>query len=105
MDWLLHKYIGIVSTRLDKFKRKSPNLYNFRCPICGDSEYNKNKARGYIFQQQGKLIYHCHNCGASMSVLKFIETIDLNLYNELRLEQLRENKTPEQIDYEQFVER
>jgi hypothetical protein len=33
MDWLLHKYIGIVSTRLDKFKRKSASLYNFRCPI------------------------------------------------------------------------
>ena len=105
MDWLAHKYIGIVSTRLDKFKRKGSNLYNFRCPICGDSENNQNKARGYIYQKEGKMLFHCHNCGATMSIPNFIKMLDQNLYNEYQLEKLADKKTPEQDDYEKFVEK
>ena len=38
MDIIDSKYIGLVSSRLQKFKRVKANLYNFRCPICGDSQ-------------------------------------------------------------------
>jgi transcription elongation factor Elf1 len=105
MDWLLHKYIGIVSTRLQNFKRKGPNLYNFRCMFCGDSSSNKNKARAYIYEKKGKMAFHCHNCGASASVQNFIKMLDQNVYNEMQMEKLMDSKTPEQIDYEQFVEK
>lgn len=105
MHWLEHKYIGLVSTRLDKFKRKSATLYNFRCPLCGDSENNRNKARGYIYEKKGNMLFHCHNCGASSSVPNFIKMIDLNLYNEMQMEKLRDKKTPEQKDYEAFIEK
>jgi transcription elongation factor Elf1 len=103
MDWLLHKYIGFVSVRLDKFKRKGPSLYNFRCPLCGDSESSKSKARGYIFEKQAKMLFHCHNCGASSSVPNFIKMMDQNLYNEMQMEKLSSNKTTEQMDYEDFI--
>lgn len=103
MDWLYHKYIGFLGPRLDKFKRKGPSLYNFRCPICGDSESNKSKARGYIYDVKGKLFYHCHNCDVHMGVEKFIKTVDINLYNEMRLERYKESKTPEQEEYEEFI--
>jgi hypothetical protein len=43
------KFINIVSPQLDKFVWKKDNLANCRCPICGDSTTNKNKARGYFF--------------------------------------------------------
>jgi len=105
MDWLAHKYIGIVSSRLDKFKRKSSNLYNFRCPICGDSDSNKNKARGYIYQKDGKMMFHCHNCNATLGIPNFIKMIDVNLYNEYMLDRLQSSKTPEQDDYENFIEK
>jgi len=105
MDWLAHKYIGIASTRLDKFKRKGSNLYNFRCPVCGDSESNHNKARGYIYQKEGKMMFHCHNCGATMGIPNFIKMIDQNLYNEYQLERLQNKKTPEQDEYEKFIEK
>ena len=49
MDLVDSKYVGLVSSRLLKFKRVKPNLYNFRCPICGDSKKQKSKARGYIY--------------------------------------------------------
>lgn len=105
MDWLLHKYIGFVSTRLERFKRVGSSLYRFRCPICNDSESNKAKTRGYIYSKQGKMLYFCHNCGASMSVENFIKKIDQNLYNEMQLEKLQNSRTPEQIDYDNFVEK
>lgn len=105
MDWLQQKYIGIISTRLDKFKRKSSTLYSFRCPICGDSEKFQNKTRGYIYEKSGKMLFHCHNCGATASVPNFIKMIDQAVYNEYLLEKLQDNKTPEQIDLENFVDK
>jgi len=36
MDLVDSKFIGIISPRLQKFKKVKNNLYNFRCPICGD---------------------------------------------------------------------
>ena len=50
-SWIDHKYVGLLSTQLDRFSKKTNNLYNFRCPFCGDSQKNKWKARGYIYDK------------------------------------------------------
>ena len=71
MDIIDSKYIGLVSSRLQKFKRVKPNLFNFRCPICGDSQKHKNKARGYFYQVKTNTNFKCHNCGASQSFNNF----------------------------------
>jgi hypothetical protein len=105
MDWIENKYLMAVSGRLEKFKRKSGNVFNFRCPICGDSETHKGKTRGYIYEKKGKSLFHCHNCTATMSLPNFIKTIDQVMYNEMQLEKLRGEKTPEQTEFESFVEK
>lgn len=105
MDWLISKYIGIISTRLEKFKRKGPNLYNFRCVLCGDSGISKSKARAYIYEKSGNLNFHCHNCNATMSASNFIKMLDANAYNEMQLERLQDKKSAQQIEYENFVEK
>jgi len=105
MKWLEHKYVGLASSHLRNFKRKSASLYNFSCPICGDSTTVKNKARGYIYDKKGKMLFHCHNCNATMAVPNFIKMIDQNLYNEFVMEKLKDNKSPEQTDLESFVEK
>jgi len=105
MDWIENKYLMSISSRLEKFKRKSGNVFNFRCPLCGDSETHKNKTRGYIYEKKGKSFFHCHNCTATMSVPNFIKTIDQNLYNEMQLEKMKGEKSPEQTDLESFVEK
>ena len=74
------KYLNLLSVRLEKFKRKSEFLWNFRCPICGDSKKNKNKARGFIFQLKGKLLYKCHNSKVSIPFSKLLEDLDPELY-------------------------
>lgn len=103
MDWLEQKYIGMLGSRLRNYKRKSSGLINFSCPICGDSETHRSKARGYIYDKKGTSLYHCHNCNATMSVPNLIKALDQNMYNEFRLEKMAGNKTPEQVDLEEFV--
>ena len=93
MDLVDSKYIGMVSSRLQKFKRVKDNLYNFRCPICGDSQKNKNKTRGYIYQVKNNTNFKCHNCGASMSFNNLLKVIDVNLHKQYTLEKFKEGHT------------
>ena len=90
MDIIDSKYIGLISSRLQKFKRVKSNLYNFRCPICGDSQKHKNKARGYFYQVKTNTNYKCHNCGASLSFNNFLKQIDSTLHKQYILEKFKE---------------
>ena len=90
MDLIDSKYIGLVSSRLEKFKRVKPNLYNFRCPICGDSQKHKNKARGYFYQYKADTNFKCHNCGASSTFNNFIKRIDPTLHKQYVMEKFKE---------------
>jgi len=93
MDFVDTKYIGILSPRLLKFKRVKSNLYNFRCPICGDSQKNKNRARGYLYQVKNNTNFKCHNCGVNISFNNFLRKIDVNLHKEYTFEKFKEGKT------------
>ena len=90
MDLVDSKYIGIISSRLLKFKRVKPNLYNFRCPICGDSKKHKNKARGYFYGIKANVNFRCHNCGASMSFSNFLKQIDTILHKQYVMEKFKD---------------
>ena len=90
MDIIDSKYIGLVSSRLQKFKRVKADLYNFRCPICGDSKKHKNKARGYFYQVKTNTNFKCHNCGASLSFNNFLKQIDTTLHKQYVLEKFKE---------------
>ena len=93
MDLVDTKYVGLVSSRLQKFKRVKSDLYNFRCPICGDSQRNKNKARGYLYSVKNNTNFKCHNCGASMSLNKLIKELDPVLHKQYTLEKFKEGHT------------
>ena len=90
MDLVDTKYIGLISSRLQKFKKVKNNLYNFRCPLCGDSQKHKNKARGYFYQVKTNTNYKCHNCGASLSFNNFLKQIDTTLHKQYCLEKFKE---------------
>ena len=78
-----------VSPKLQKFTQKKENLYNFRCPLCGDSSKNKTKARGYVYEKKNNYFYMCHNCGASTSFYNFLEKVDSTLVKEYALERYK----------------
>lgn len=90
MDFIDVKYIGLISGSLQKFKKIKNNLYNFRCPICGDSQKNKNKSRGYFYQIQSSTNYKCHNCGINISLGNFLKKIDSVLYSQYCLEKFKD---------------
>ena len=93
MDYIDVKYINLISSRLLKFKRVKPHLYNFRCPICGDSQKNKTKARGYFYQVKNNTNYKCHNCGINISFNNFLKQIDAPTHKEYIFEKFKEGHT------------
>ena len=93
MDFVDVRFINLISNRLPKFKRVKPDLYNFRCPICGDSEKTKNKARGYLYRIKTNTNYKCHNCGISLSFNNFLKQVDPALHKEYTLEKFKEGHT------------
>ena len=74
MDFVDVKYINLISSRFQNFKKVKNNLYNFRCCLCGDSQKNKNKARGYLYQVKNNTNFKCHNCGVNISFNNFLNS-------------------------------
>jgi hypothetical protein len=93
MNLIDSKYIGLVSSRLQKFKKVKNNLYNLRCPICGDSQKNKNKARGYLYTVKADVNYKCHNCGVSMTFSNFLKKVDPVLQKQYVFERFKDGHT------------
>jgi len=89
------KYLNLLSPRLEKFKQKKRNLWNFRCPLCGDSQRNKNKARGFVYEIKGDLMYKCHNCQSALPFPALLKNLDPVLYKEYRLEKFQ---SPKRLD-------
>jgi len=105
MDLIDTKYVNLVSARLQKFKKVKNNLYNFRCPICGDSQKNKNKTRGYLYAVKTNTNFKCHNCGASMSFNNFLKHLDTTLHREYCLDKFKDGHTGRNfvVDEPKFV--
>jgi transcription elongation factor Elf1 len=93
MDLVDSKFIGLVSSRLEKFKKVKPNLYNFRCPLCGDSKKNKSKTRGYLYNIKADINFRCHNCGASMTFSNFLKQLDPVIHKQYVFERFKNNST------------
>jgi len=103
MDFVDVKYINLISSRLQKFKKVKNNLYNFRCPLCGDSQRNKNKARGYLYQVKNNTNFKCHNCGVNISFNNFLKEIDISVHKQYTFEKFKEGKTGKNFVVEEPV--
>jgi DNA primase len=106
MDWIQVKYLNLLSSRLQRFKKVNTQ-YNFRCPICGDSKKNQTKARGWMLTKGSKVMYHCFNCTVTLSYKNFLKKIDPSLFEQYSLEQFRDKQehTKEFIEVQEFVQK
>lgn len=93
MDAIDNQYINLLSPRLEKFKKIKPGLYNCRCIICGDSQKNKTKARGYFYERGHNTNYKCHNCGINVSFNNFLKQVDPILHQDYILEKYKKGFT------------
>lgn len=91
------KYISLVGATLRNFKKKKSSLYNCSCPICGDSEKKKSKARGFFYQKGQSMFYKCHNCSVGMSIGTFLKQLFPSYHSEYLLEKYKSGSTNRKI--------
>lgn len=90
MLWIDRKWLGLTASKFRNFKQKRPNLWNLSCPLCGDSETNVLKARGYVFELDQKLVYKCHNCGKSITFSNLLKHVDPAGHREYVMEKFKD---------------
>ena len=89
MSYIDTKYLNIISPYLQQFKKKGDNLWNFRCPYCGDSQKSRTKARGFVFRKKNDLFFKCHNCGVGASLGNLVKTVDSKTYKDYIFERYK----------------
>jgi transcription elongation factor Elf1 len=93
MNFIDIKYINFISSQLQLFSKKKSDLYNFRCPYCGDSQKYKNKARGYLFKKKNDMVFKCHNCGVGRTFTNFLKDQNPMLHDQYVMERYKEGLT------------
>jgi transcription elongation factor Elf1 len=93
MNFIDIKYINFISSQLQLFSKKKSDLYNFRCPYCGDSQKYKNKARGYLFKKKNDMVFKCHNCGVGRTFTNFLKDQNSMLHDQYVMERYKEGLT------------
>ena len=86
MSYIDSKFLNILSSQLLKFQKKGDNLWNFRCPYCGDSQKSRSKARGFVYRKKNDLFFKCHNCGTGTTLGNLIKYLDLKIYKDYIME-------------------
>lgn len=90
------KYLKLLSPKLNRFAQKKDDLFNFRCPFCGDSQKNPLKARGYVYRKKNDYYYKCQNCGVGHTMYNFINLIDPALVKQYAMERFANGETGNQ---------
>lgn len=102
IDYVDLQYAQMLSAKLDQFRIRSTNPYkiNFRCPLCGDSQKSRSKARGWLLEKDNSFYYYCHNCGASQSFSWFLKGLDGIAYQSWVTEKFIKNANTEPLPLE-----
>lgn len=90
--YIENKYALLIGAKLVNFKFKNKNLYNFRCPKCGDSVKHKNKSRGYFYAKKNDMFFRCHNCNMGTTLGNFIKDLDPFLYQQYVMERWKQGE-------------
>lgn len=67
-------------------------LYNFRCPLCGDSKKDSSKKRGYFYidkKNKNSYRFKCHNCGINLSFSSFLKEFSPDIYKKYMYDLLK----------------
>jgi hypothetical protein len=73
-------------------KTQDDYLYNFKCPVCGDSKKRKHLKRGFAKKHKTKdrLFIYCHNCNYANSFFRFLQIVNKGLYERYHQEELKD---------------
>ena len=87
------KFASLLGSRLRNFSKKNDYLWNYSCPVCGDSSKNPRKARGYIYKFKQDLLVKCHKCGYSTNIGNLIKHVDPTMYDQYVVERYKSGAT------------
>ena len=80
----------IHQMNLELLEPKGDN-WNFRCPICGDSQKSASKKRGWFkLSKNGVYYYTCFNCGCFVPFVTFLRLYFPDLYSQYRKDNINE---------------
>lgn len=92
-NYIDEKYIKMMGMYVDRFTDLGNDSYNCRCPICGDSQKSKTKARGFFYKsEKGNWRYKCHNCAINISFYEFFERVAPSMFSDYKFEIFNEKK-------------
>jgi len=78
--WLQIKYLKFLP--LEQFTDKGSHKWNFRCPVCGDSQKSEIKKRGWATEYKNNLSIKCFNCDYSGSFHSFLKNYFPQYYTD-----------------------
>lgn len=65
--------------------------YNFRCPLCGDSQKDLTKTRGWLYESEGHVRFGCFNCNRNMKLTNYLYDHEPEMYREFSKEKFANN--------------
>lgn len=100
-DWIDNDYAIQFFSVLRNYKLVStlPMKLNASCPICGDSQKDKFKARFWYYFHKDVPYVHCFNCDYSSGFSKFLEDQDPELFREYQMEKFKERAVHKPQEY------
>ena len=93
---LTHSYISRLGLNKLKSTKKG---YNFRCPICGDSQSKPHKRSAYLLDPDSEYggVFYCHKCRYEIEPSNifryFLREINYSLYQEYETEKRKAKMT------------
>ena len=100
-------WVERISYKLENFKKVSggQNVYNCRCPVCGDSKKRQNISRFYVYTSKSNCLnVDCKNCGYGKTFYNFMKDVFPDDFIDYKKEQIssifgrREYKKPKKDD-------
>lgn len=84
------QFVRMLGGRERKFRQTDQYTFNLRCPYCGDSDKDENKARGYFWRTpKQSLAFYCHNCQTAAPLPKYLKDNHPDLFQEYKVEMLK----------------
>ncbi len=78
---------------LNKVISSNPFKINFRCHICGDSDKDRYKKRGWFYEHEGQVRYGCFNCDYNEPFGTYLKEHQPHLLGEYLLDKKKETSS------------
>jgi hypothetical protein len=87
LNYIEKSYLDKIGPYLTNFQPKSDDLWNCKCPYCGDSSKNSRKTRGYFFTgTDDNCVYSCRNCDITVPLAQFLKDHFPSYHSQFKLD-------------------